>query len=113
MSIWNALYEIFGVLYSKIKFLSWNEKEINEIVVDDYITITMDETYTLTRPEVTGYENLTWSVYCNGINILESDAENHATFEHCGREAGNYTVYLSAFVQGQYVRVSNEIKYRI
>jgi hypothetical protein len=82
-------------------------------VIEDYITITMDETYTMTRPEVTGYNNLTWSVDYNGRNVLGADAKNHTTFQYYLSEPGNYTVYLIAHVQGQYVRVSNEIKYRI
>ena len=50
----------------KFDFLSWNEQQKSEIKIDDPVTITIDESYTVTRPEVTGYSNLGWMVYEDG-----------------------------------------------
>lgn len=98
----------------KFDFLSWNEQQKSEIKIDDPVTITIDESYTVTRPEVTGYSNLGWMVYEDGKEMLHRNAENELSYCYFGNEPGHsYEIYLSAYVKGQYVPISNIIKYTV
>lgn len=98
----------------KFDFLSWNEQQKSEIKIDDPVTITIDESYTVTRPEVTGYSNLGWMVYEDGKEMLHRNAENEFSYCYFGNESGHsYEIYLSAYVKGQYVPISNIIKYTV
>lgn len=94
-------------------FLTWNEKQKNEIVIDNYITITTDENHTVTRPEVKGYSNLGWMVLYNGKEVLHRNAENEFSYQYFGRSKGDYEIYLTAYVSGQYMAISNTISYTI
>lgn len=98
----------------KFDFLSWNEQQKSEIKIDDPVTITIDENYTVTRPEVTNYTNLGWMVYEDGKEMLHRNAENELSYCYFGNESGHsYEIYLSAYVKGQYVPISNIIKYTV
>ena len=98
----------------KFDFLSWNEQQKSEIKIDDPVTITIDESYTVTRPEVTNYTNLGWMVYEDGKEMLHRNAENELSYCYFGNEPGHsYEIYLSAYVKGQYVPISNIIKYTV
>lgn len=98
----------------KFGFLSWNEQQKSEIKIDDPVTITIDESYTVTRPEVNGYTNLGWMVYEDGKQMLHRNAENEMSYCYFGNEPGHsYEIYLSAYVSGQYVPISNIIKYTV
>ena len=98
----------------KFDFISWNEQQKSEIKIDDPVTITIDESYTVTRPEVTGYSNLGWMVYEDGKELLHRNAENEFSYCYFGNESGHsYEIYLSAYVKGQYVPISNIIKYTV
>lgn len=94
-------------------FLSWNEKEKSEIIIEDPVTITMDAEYTVTRPDVTGYQNLGWTVIYNGEVVLERNAENEYSYQYYRTDPGTYEIYLSAYVSGQYVPISNTLSYSI
>lgn len=98
----------------KFGFLSWNEQRKSEIKIDDPVTITIDENYTVTRPEVTDYINLGWMVYEDGKQMLHRNAENEMSYCYFGNEPGHsYEIYLTAYVEGQYVPISNIIKYTV
>lgn len=94
-------------------FLSWNDKEKSEIVIENPVEITIDETYTVTRPEVEGYQNLGWHIFYNGEQVLHRNAENELSYQYFMQEPGTYEIYLSAYVSGQYVPISNIITYTI
>lgn len=94
-------------------FLTWNDKEKSEIVIENPVEITIDESYTITRPEVEGYANLGWMIYKDGIKVLHRNAENELSYQYFVRDPGEYTVYLIAWVEGQYVPISNIITYTI
>lgn len=94
-------------------FLSWNEKEKSEIIIEDPVTITMDAEYTVTRPEVTGYQNLGWMVIYNGEEVLHRNAENEYSYQYFANDPGTYEIYLTAYVSGQYVPISNTLTYTI
>ena len=94
-------------------FLTYNDKAKSEIVIENPVEITMDDDYTITRPEVEGYTNLGWLIELDGIQVLHRNAENELSYQYFGRDPGVYTVCLTAFVQGQYVPISNTIEYTI
>ncbi len=98
----------------KFGFLSWNEQQKSEIKIDDPVTITIDESYTVTRPEVSGYTNLGWMVLEDGQQVLHRNAEDELGYSYFGNEPGHsYEIYLTAYVQGQYVPISNIIEYTV
>lgn len=98
----------------KFDFISWNEKEKSEIVIDDPVTITIDENYTVTRPLVEGYANLGWMVFKDGEQVLHRNAEDEMNYCYFGNERGHsYKIYLTAYVKGQYVPISNIIEYTV
>lgn len=95
-------------------FLSYNDKEKSEIVIENPVTITIDEqTHEVTRPEVTGYMNLGWMVFYNGEQVLHRNAEGEYSYTYFLTAPGYYEIYLSAYVQGQYVAISNTVSYTI
>ena len=95
------------------EFLSWNEKEKSEIVIENPVEITIDENHTVTRPEVEEYSNLGWQVFYNGEEVLHRNAENELSYQYFGTSPGTYEIYLSAYVSGQYVPISNTVTYTI
>ncbi len=97
----------------KFNFLTYNEKAISEIKVDNLIEITMSDDYTIHRPEVSEYENLAWVIIYNGREVLSRNAENELSYQYYRQDTGDYECYLEAWVEGQYVPVSNVIKYTI
>ena len=95
-------------------FLSYNDKEKSGIVIENPVTITIDEqTHEVTRPEVEGYYNLGWMVFYNGEQVLHRNAENEYSYTYFLYDPGYYEIYLTAFVQGQYVPISNTVSYTI
>ena len=97
----------------KFSFLSWNEKEKSEIVIENPVTITMDEDHTVHRPEVEGYRNLGWMVFLDGVQMLHRNAENEYSYRYFLNDPGTYEIYLTAYVKGQYVPISNTVTYTI
>ncbi|MGN1423956.1 MAG: hypothetical protein ACI4XA_11310 [Oscillospiraceae bacterium] len=95
-------------------FLSYNDKEKSEIVIENPVEITLNEqTHEVTRPEVEGYHNLGWMVFFNGEQVLHRNAENELSYTYFLNEPGYYEIYLTAYVQGQYVPISNTVSYTI
>ena len=97
----------------EFEFLSYNESEKSKIVIDNPVEITIDENHTVTRPEVEGYTNLGWMVFYNGEQVLHRNAENELSYTYFLNEPGTYEIYLTAFVSGQYVPISNTVSYTI
>lgn len=96
------------------EFLSYNEKAKSEIVIENPVTITIDEqTHEVTRPEVEGYYNLGWMVFYNGEQVLHRNAENELSYTYFLTKPGYYEIYLTAYVQGQYVPISNTVSYTL
>ena len=97
----------------EFNFLTSNEKEISKIEVENLVEITIDENHTVTRPDVTGYQNLGWHVSYNGQEVLSRNAENEYSYTYFLTSPGEYEIYLDAWVSGQYVPISNTVKYTI
>lgn len=96
----------------KFDFLSYNDCEKSKIVIENPVEITLDG-YTVTRPEVEGYQNLGWIVLYNGEQVLHRNAENELSYTYFMTDSGVYEIYLTAFVSGQYVPISNTVTYTI
>lgn len=97
----------------KCEFMTYNDKQKATIKVPYEVTITIDENYTVTRPEIDyDYRNLGWTVIKNGIEVLDRNAENEYSFNYW-HDSGEYEIYLTAFVEGQYIQISNSVKYTI
>lgn len=99
----------------KSEFLSYNDSEKSKIVIENPVTITVSEDYTVTRPAGIEDEwvNLGWLVKYNGKQVLHRNAEDETSYQYFGRDAGDYEICLTAFVSGQYVPISNVITYTI
>ena len=97
----------------KFDFLSFNDKEKSEIVIENPVEITIDDNHTVTRPEVEGYTNLGWMVFYNGEQVLHRNAENELSYTYFYTAPGEYEIYITAFVHGQYVPISNTVSYTI
>lgn len=63
----------------------------------------------------TKYEDLGWRVTYNGEQILDRNAENETDFHIIDyyTQKGEYTVTLTAFVEGCYIPISNTVKFKI
>lgn len=94
----------------KYSYLTSNEKYPCKIKVKEKLKITMDDNFVVKRPKATGYDNLYWSIYVNGLPVKDIDAMDKDRIKYIMNEPGHYRIFLCTFKDGQYVRVSNEIK---
>lgn len=94
-------------------YLSWNDKEKAHIFIEDPLEITIDDTHTVHRPDENPYANLGWLVKYNGVEVLDRSAQKELEFQYPGTEPGLYEICLTAYVEGQYVPVSNTVSYEI
>lgn len=99
-------------------YLSYSEGEKARIVIDEPFVVSMDGDNIVRRTGGRGdYVNLCWNVYRNGEKFRYEGASGSAEYD-CGfifeyRLEGEYTVWLTAFVDGQYVPVSNTIAFSV
>lgn len=104
-------------------YLTYKERRTEEIGIEETFTLVLNDDYSITRDDIPGYSNLGWHVERNGETILEASAVDPNTGEpiltlEASRimyrgESGTHTVYLDAFVDGIYIRVSNIIEFTI
>ena len=53
-------------------------------------------------------------VFEDGKEVLHRNAENELSYQYFGNNPGHrYEIYLTAYVQGQYVPISNTIEYTV
>ena len=76
-------------------------------------TLTVDDDYVVHRT-VGDFEdsNVGWEIFFNGEKVLGRNAENELTYRW-DTIPGEYTYYLTAFVDGQYETVSNTLTFTI
>lgn len=102
-------------------YLSYRQKRIDEVEVVETFHLTRNADGTITRDEHDGFRNLCWHIELDEAVILERSTENVHTGEpeltletqyqwHRGSE-GKHTIYLVAYINGTYIRVSNIIEY--
>ncbi|MBP8592914.1 MAG: hypothetical protein KBI35_00605 [Ruminococcus sp.] len=103
----------------KSDFLSYRQKTIAETEVVETFTLTLNEDGSITRDDHEGFRNLCWQIDHNGQGVLQRGATDphtgdpeltlapqYATF---GGTDGKSEVYLTAYINGTYIRVSNII----
>ena len=89
-------------------YCSYREKIIAETPVTETFTVTLDADGVIRRDEHDGFRNLGWHFEKDGIEILDRLAENETEYDTNGLDYD--TVYLTAFIDGTYIRVSNIIE---
>lgn len=94
-------------------FLTYNEKAISEIVIEEPIVIVLHDDYSVTRTEGPEYTNLGWQVKKDGIVVVERDSASDVKYSYEDQSPGTYSICLTAFVDGYYVPVSNTVEYTI
>ncbi len=86
-----------------------------ETPVTETFTLVLNSDYSITRDEQRGFQNLTWHIEHDGVVILERNAENEdslaSSLQWIDGNTGDFKIYLVAFIDGYYIRVSNIIEY--
>lgn len=95
------------------EYLSYRQKREADVEIVETFTLTMDDDYTVTRDEHDGFRNLGWMILKDDVQVLHRNAENELSYQYFGTDPGDYTIYLVAYINGAYIRVSNIIKYTI
>ena len=84
---------------------------------EDTFTLTLNADYSISRDSHEGFGSLGWEVYRNGEHVLSRVAVRELTLEPrlqwLDGNTGTFTVYLSAWLDGGYKRVSNIIEYTL
>lgn len=95
------------------EYLSYRQKREDEVEIVETFQLTMDDDHTVTRDEHEGFMNLGWLVKYNDVEVLDRNAENELSYQYFGNSPGKYTIYLTAYINGTYIRVSNIIEYNL
>ncbi|MBO5324750.1 MAG: hypothetical protein J6A80_00825 [Lachnospiraceae bacterium] len=115
----SSTYDIFDctadvmVNGETFNFLTYNEKAISEIVIEEPIVIVLHDDYSVTRTAGPEYTNLGWQVKKDGIVVVERDSASATTYCYADQSPGTYSICLTAFVDGYYMPVSNVVEYTI
>lgn len=115
----SSTYDIFDctaevtVNGETFNFLTYNEKAISEIVIEEPIVIILHDDYSVTRTAGPEYTNLGWQVKKDGRVVVERDSASATTYCYEDQSPGTYSICLTAFVDGYYVPVSNTVEYMI
>lgn len=97
----------------KAEQLSWNDSEKSKITVENKVEITLDENYVAHRPEVEDYDMFSWVIERDGRELYCNSALGSYTYDCQHSYPGTYKVYLQAWINGQYMPISNIISYTI
>ena len=88
-----------------------------KIPFEDTFTLTLNADYSISRDSHEGFGSLGWEIYRNGEHVLSRVAVRELTLEPrlqwLDGNTGTFTVYLSAWLDGGYKRVSNIIEYTL
>lgn len=108
----------------KTEYFSYRQKVVSETAVVETFTLTIDDNYVLTRDDHDGFINLGWHIERDGVQILDRSAIDFYSYTDepeltldthsiVGSQPGKYTIYLTAYINGTYIRVSNIIEYTL
>ena len=109
-------YEIYVTAWKDGKYVPVSNTVTYTIGNDktsEMIEITLDDDNTVTRPSVSGYENLGWIVKYNGEQVLDRNAKNELTYKYYRTMPGTYEIYVTAWKDREYVQISNTVTYTI
>lgn len=104
------------------EYLSYRQKREAEVEIVETFTLTLNDDYTITRDEHEGFHNLCWNILINDEQRLQRGTEDPYTREPelvldthnwVGDSPAKYTIYLVAYINGTYIRVSNIIEYTL
>lgn len=95
------------------EYLSYRQKREDDVEIVETFHLTMDDDHTVTRDEHEGFTNLGWMIKYNDVEVLDRNAENELSYQYFGNSPGKYTIYLTAYINGTYIRVSNIIEYNL
>ena len=107
----------------RYNYFTYDEMLKSTMKVVETFTLTLNDDYSISRDDFEGFSSLQWHIELDGVQILERGADDPYTgapeltldpdlqwFK--GRE-GVHTIYLQAYQNGAYVRVSNIITYEL
>jgi hypothetical protein len=107
----------------RYNYFTYDEMLKSTMKVVETFTLTLNDDYSISRDDFEGFDNLGWHIELNGVQVLDRSAVDFYTGEPelllaadlqwlKGRE-GVHTIYLTAYQNGAYVRVSNIITYEL
>ena len=101
------------------KYPSYKMKKIAETPVTETFCLELNDDCLITRDDHEGFQTLSWYVERDGVEIAQWGAVDYYGVpdmelepdEWLGSDPGTYKVYLVAFIDGTYIRVSNVVEY--
>jgi hypothetical protein len=105
MSFKDCTYDGVTVNGEPFGYPSYLKKIIAETEVVEAFTLFRNDDGFIERTETEGYDNLTWCIVNDGEVSLMRNAENELVLKYGGEQ-----VYLTAYINGAYIRVSNIIE---
>ncbi len=98
-------------------YFSYRQMVIEETEVVETFHLVLNDDMTITRDDHTGFHNLGWNIEHDGMTVLERLAEDEyvldTEYQWLDGKEGVHTVYLTAYINGTYIRVSNIIEYEL
>lgn len=86
-----------------------------ETPLEDNFHLKLEYDYAITRDENDAFKDITWRVIRNDRRVLERNANGEllleSDYQWIKGDDGKFTIYLIAYIDGQYRRVSNIIEY--
>jgi len=105
----------------KFNYESYRQMTIATTPVNEVFLLTLNDDMTITRDEHEGFQSLSWQVEHDGRQVLQRGAEDFYTgepeltldtqYQWIDGQEGKHTIYLVAYINGTYIRVSNIIEY--
>jgi hypothetical protein len=80
-----------------------------------FVSLTIDSNHRITRTVIESEfaKNLTWHIIRDGKQVLGRNAQNETSYQYFDNSPGQYTVYVTAFIDGSSRVISNVIFYNI
>lgn len=101
-----------AVVYTTQNSTYVTEYDSNDIYITSAYTLTVDDTQLVMRTSgVYDNDNLGWIINFNGEQMLDRSAENEISYRPMNYGDGVYRVWLTAWVDGGYKRVSNVVEW--
>lgn len=86
-----------------------------ETPLEDNFHLKLESDYAITRDENKAFKDITWRVIRNDRRVLERNANGEllleSDYQWIKGDDGEFQIYLIAYIDGQYRRVSNIIEY--
>ncbi|MBP5361995.1 MAG: hypothetical protein J6Y71_03060 [Ruminococcus sp.] len=102
------------------EYLSYRQKRIDDVEIVETFHLTLNSDGSITRDDHDGFRNLSWHIEVDGVQVLERSAVDPKTNEpeltldkkyQSVERDGKHSIYLVAYINGAYIRVSNIIEF--